>query len=111
MASGVGRVSGMCVAGRLLEVSLLVGIFIILAWELVVCGGRLSVVMNFSQEACMVVSGGVVSLGNFLSSVFDGRSKVALRVYREVQREVLGPDLSPFGSLATIALLGWIWSE
>ncbi len=75
------------------------------------CGGRLSVVMNFSHEACMVVSRGLVSLGSFLSSVFDERSKVALRISREVRREVLGPDLSPFGNLAMITLVGWIWSE
>ena len=75
------------------------------------CGRRLSGVMNFSHEACMVVSRSVISLGSFLSSVFDKRGKVALRISREVRREVLGPDLSPFGSLAMITLVGWKWSE
>ena len=72
------------------------------------CGGRLSGEINFSREACMVVSRGVVSLGSFLCSLVDGRSRVALRVSREVRREILGPCLSPFGSLAMITLVGWI---
>ena len=74
------------------------------------CGGRLSYVMNFSHEACMVVSRGVVSLGSFLRCVVAEKSKVALRVSREVRREVLGPGLSPFGNLAMITLVGWICS-
>ena len=73
-------------------------------------GGRLSVVMYRSHEVCMVVSSGVVSLGSFLSSVVAGRSRVALRVSKEVRREVLGPGLSPFGSLVMMMLVGWIWS-
>jgi hypothetical protein len=74
-----------------------------------VCGERLSGMMNFSHEACTGVSRGVlVSLGSFLSSVVAGRIKVALRVSREVQREVLGPALSPFGNLVMITLVGWI---
>ncbi len=72
------------------------------------CGGSLSGVMHFSHEACMVMSRGVVSLGSFLSFVVDGRSKVALRVSREVRKEVLGPGLSPFNNLAMITLAGWI---
>ena len=55
----------------------------------------------------MVVSG-VLSVGNFLSSVVAGRSRLALRVSSEVRREVLGPGLSPFGSLAMITFVGWI---
>ena len=74
------------------------------------CGARLSGVMNFSHEAYMVVSSGVLSLGSFLSSVFAGRSKVALRVSREVRRDVLGPGLSLFGNVAMITLVGWICS-
>ena len=58
----------------------------------------------------MVVSRGVGSLGSFLSSVQAGRRRVALRVSREARREVLGPGLSPLGSLAMITLVGWIWS-
>jgi hypothetical protein len=58
----------------------------------------------------MVVSRGVVSLGSFLSSVVDGRSKVALRVSKKVRREVLGPSLSWFCNLAMITLVGWICS-
>ena len=42
--------------------------------------GRLSGVMNYIQEACMVVISGVVSLGSFLCSVVAGRISVALRV-------------------------------
>ena len=72
------------------------------------CGERLSGFMNYSHEVCMVVSRGVVSLGSFLSSEIAGRTRVALRVSREVRREVLGPGLSPFGSLAKITLAGWI---
>ena len=72
-------------------------------------GGTLSGEMNSSQEACMVVSRGVVSSGSFLCFVVPRRSWVTLRVSREVRREVLGPGLSPFGNLATITLVGWIY--
>ncbi len=54
----------------------------------------------------MVVSRGVVSLGSFWCSVVAGRSSVALRVFREVRRAVLGPVLSPFGSYAMSAFVG-----
>ena len=74
------------------------------------CGGRLSGVMNCSHEVCMVVSRGVVSLGSFLSSVVDGRSKATLRVSMEVRREILASGLSPFGNLAIILLVGWTCS-
>ena len=70
------------------------------------CVGRLAGVMNRIQEVCMVVSRSVVSLGNFLYSVVTGRSSVALRMSREVRRAVLGPVLSPLGSLATSAVVG-----
>jgi hypothetical protein len=76
-----------------------------------VCGGRLSGVINFSHEVCMVISRGVVFLGSVLSSVVAGRSKVALKVSREVRREVSGPGLSPFGSLAMMTLVSLICSE
>ena len=72
------------------------------------CGDSLSGVMNFSQNVCMVVSRGVVSLGSFLCSVVAGRSSVALRVSKEVQRAILGPVLSPFGSLAMSTFVGGI---
>ena len=74
------------------------------------CGGRLSGVMNFSHEACLVVSRSVVSLGSFLSSGDDGRINVAMRVSREVRREVFGPCLSPFGNLAMLTPVGWMCS-
>ena len=74
------------------------------------CGGELSDMMNGSYEVCMVVSRGVVSLGSFMTSVGDERSSVALRVSMEVRREDLVPGLSPFGSLAMITLVGWMWS-
>ena len=54
----------------------------------------------------MVVSRGVVSLGSFLCSVVAGRSSVALRVSSEVWRAVLGPSLSPLGSLAMSTFVG-----
>ena len=66
--------------------------------------------MDFSHEVCVVVSRDVVSLGSFLSFVVVGKSEVALRVSREVRREVLGLVLSPFGNLAMIMLVGWICS-
>ena len=56
----------------------------------------------------MVVSNGVLSVGNFLSSVVAGRSRVARRVSSEVRREVLGPGLSPFDSPAMITFVGWM---
>ncbi len=43
-ASGVGRVSGMCVAGRLFGLTF--AVFIRLAYEFGLCEGRLSGVMN-----------------------------------------------------------------
>jgi len=100
----------MCVAGRLLEVALAAEAFTRVAWEFVVCGGRLAGVTNCSHEVCMVVSRGVVSLGSFLSSVVAEKSKVALMVSKEVRREILGPGLSPFGNLVMMTLVGWICS-
>ena len=70
------------------------------------CGGRLSGVMNFSQEVCMVVSRGMVYLGSFMCFVVADRSSVALRVSKEVRRAFLGPVLSPFGSLAMSTFVG-----
>ena len=110
VASCVGMASGMCVAGRLLGRELTAEAFAKVAYGFVVHGGRLSGAMNCSHEVCMVVSRGVVSFGSFLSSEIAGRSRVALRVSREVRRGVLGPGLSPFGSLAMVTLVGWIWS-
>ena len=105
-ASGVGRVSGMCVAGRLFGVMLAVAALIKLAYEFGLCASKLSGVMNFIQEVCMVVSRSVVSLGIFLCSVVAGRSSVALRVSRKVRRAVLAPVLSPIGSLAISTFVG-----
>ena len=62
--------------------------------------------MNLVQEVFIVVSRGVVSLGNFLCSMVAGRSSVALRVCREDWRAVLGSVLSPLGSLAMSAFVG-----
>ena len=72
------------------------------------CGRRLSDVINCFHEVSMVVSRGVLSEGSFLSCLDVGRSRVALRVSREVRREVLGPGLSPFGNLALITLVVWM---
>ncbi len=90
VASDVGRVSGMCVTGRLLGMLLKAEAFTCGVYVFVVYVGRLSVVMYCSHEVCMVVSSGVVSLGSFLSSVVAGRSRVVLGVSKEVRREVLG---------------------
>ncbi len=49
---------------------------------------------------------GVVSLSSFLCSLVTSRSRVALRASREVRRAVLGPVLSPFGSLAMSTFVG-----
>ena len=76
----------------------------------VLWGGRWSVGMCWSHVVCIVVSRGVVSLGSFLCSVVEGRSKVALRVSMEVLREVLPPDSSPLGKRASMTLVGWICS-
>ena len=84
VGSGVGRVSGMCVAGRLFGLTVVVEVFISLAKKFGLCEGRLSGMMNFIQEVCMVVSKGVVSLGSFLCSVVASSSSLALRVSREV---------------------------
>ena len=54
----------------------------------------------------MVVNKGVVSFGSFLCSVVAGRSSDALRVSNEVRRAILGPVLSPFGSLAMSMFVG-----
>ena len=48
--------------------------------------------INCFHEACIVVSRGVVSWGNFLGFVDAGRSGMARRVSREVRREVSGPE-------------------
>ena len=110
VASGVGRVMGMLVAERLLGRASVEAAFARVACEFFVYGGRLSGFMNCSHEVCMEVSRGVVSLGSFLSSEVAGRSRVALRLSREVRREVSGPGVSPVGSLAMITLVCWIWS-
>ena len=68
--------------------------------------GRLSGLMNLIHDVCMVVSRGLVFLGSFLCSVCEGRSRVALRVSREVRRAVFGPVLSTFGSLAMSTSVG-----
>ena len=54
----------------------------------------------------MVVSRGVVSFGSFLCYVVAGMRTVALSGSREVRRAVLGPVLSPLGSLAMSAIVG-----
>ena len=100
----------MCVAGGLLVRALAAVAFARVTYEFVAYGGRLSGVMNGSHDVCMVMCRGVVSLGSLLSSEVAGRSRMALRVSRQIRREVLGPIVSPFGSLAMITLVGWIWS-
>ena len=57
----------------------------------------------------MVVSRGVVSLGSSVCSVVTGMSSVALSVSKEVRRAVLGPVLSPLGSVAMSAFVGEVF--
>ncbi len=68
--------------------------------------GKLSGLMYVCHDVCMVVRRGVVSLGSFLCSVLEGRSRVARSVSREVRRAVLGPVLSAFGSLVMSTFVG-----
>ena len=53
VASGVGRVSVMCVAGRLLVMAIGILTFSRVAYEFVVYVGRLSGVINCFHEECM----------------------------------------------------------
>ncbi len=62
--------------------------------------------ITFIQEVCMLVNRVLVSLGSFMCSVVTGRRSVALRVSREVRKAVLGPVLSPLGSLAMSTFMG-----
>ena len=73
--------------------------------------GKLLGLMYLSHDACMVVSRGVVSLGSFLCSVVEGRSRVALSVSREARRAVFGPGLSAFGSLTMSTFVGAMWRD
>ena len=52
--------------------------------------------INFSQEVCMVVRRGVVSVGSFLYYVVAESSSVTMWVSMEIRRAVLGHGLSPF---------------
>ena len=70
---------------------------------------KLSGLMYVCHDVCMVVRRGVVSLGSFLCSVLEGRSRVARSVSREVRRVVFGPILSAFGSLAMSTFVGDMW--
>ncbi len=71
--------------------------------------GRVAGLMYLVHVVCIVVCWGVVSLGNFLCSVVEGRSRVALSVLREVLRAVFGPVLSAFGSLDRSTSVGEMW--
>ena len=51
----------------------------------------------------------MVSLGSFLCSVVEGRSRVALSVSKEVLKAVFGPDLSAFGSRDRSTSVGEMW--
>ncbi len=70
---------------------------------------RVAVLMYFVHDVCTLVCWGVVSLGSFLCSVVEGRSRVALSVSREVLRAVFGPHLSAFGSLDRSTSAGEMW--
>ena len=70
--------------------------------------GKLSGLVYVCHDVCMVVSRGVVSLGSFLCSVVEGRSRVARSVSSEVRRAVFGPGLSAFGSLVMSTFVGKI---
>ncbi len=69
----------------------------------------LSGLMYVCHDVCMAVSRGVVSLGSFLCSVVEGRSRVARSVSSEVLRAVFGPGLSAFGSLAMSTFVSDMW--
>ena len=109
VGSGVGRVSGMRVAGRLFGLFVVVEAVMRVAYELGLYVGRVAGLMYLVHVACIVVCWGVVSLGSFLCSVVVGRSRVALSVSREVLRAVFGPVLSAFGSLARSTSVGGMW--
>ncbi len=68
--------------------------------------GKVSVLIYFNHDVCMLVCWGVVSLGSFMCSVVEGRRRVARRVSSEVRREVFGPVLSAFGRLGRSASVG-----
>ena len=53
----------------------------------------------------------MLAFGSFLCSVLAGRSRVALKVSMDVRSVVFGPGLSPFGSFASITLVGELWYE
>ena len=71
--------------------------------------GMSAVSMYRCHVWCMIVVVVSLSFGNFLCSVSDGRSMVALRVLMAVLSCSLGLYLCPFGSLAIKAGVGWIW--
>jgi hypothetical protein len=58
---------------------------------------------------CMIVDVGVMSFGSFLFSVLAGWMSVALRVFIAVFSSSFGLVLLPFGSLAIVAGVGWMW--
>jgi len=68
-----------------------------------------SVFMYWCHVGCMFVAVGVVSFGSFLFSVLAGWVSVALRVLIAVRSCSLGLVLLPFGSLAIMAGVGWMW--
>ena len=71
--------------------------------------GKMSGLVYVCYDVCVVVSRGVVSLGSFLCSVVEGRSRVARSVSSEVRRAVFGPGLSAFGSLAMSTFVSDMW--
>ena len=68
-----------------------------------------SVLMYWCHVGCMIVDVGVMSFGSFLFSVLAGWMSVALRVLIAVFSCSFGLVLLPFGSLAIVAGVGWMW--
>ncbi len=73
------------------------------------CSGRLSFAMCVCHEGCMRVDVWAGSLGSFLCFVTASCRRVALRMSTAVRSLILGLVLIPFGNLASIASVGWMW--
>jgi hypothetical protein len=57
----------------------------------------------------MIVEFGEGSFGSFLYSVLADWRRVALRVFNAVSSCIGELVLMPFGSFASVAVVGWIW--
>ena len=71
--------------------------------------GMSTLLMYWCHVGCMMVDVGVMSFGSFLFSVLAGWMSVALRVLIIVFSCSFGLVLLPFGSLAIVAGVSWMW--